>query len=258
MSIKNDPIGDRFKNYYENAYRFQLTRKTPVIIRFDGRHFHSYKSLMEFPFDTCFSILMDKTARELSTRIQGAKIVYSQSDEISLLLTDFDKIETDAWFGYNIQKMVSCGASLCTSIFAKSLFEMYNSPSCIITPKNENMFKNFMERIPTFDARVFNIPTVEIFNYFLWRQKDCIRNSILSLGQSVFSHNEMQGLNTQQIKNKLLSEHNIDWIDQPHRFKFGCLNVYHKDYGQSYYYESILDHKLYYERLFDDVIHPYS
>ena len=100
-------LGNRMKENYENRTRFKLTRRLPVIIRLDGKAFHTYTKGLEKPFDEGLIEDMAETTRFLCENIMGIKCGYTQSDEISLLITDFDKLETQAWFDYNIQKMLS-------------------------------------------------------------------------------------------------------------------------------------------------------
>jgi len=168
-----DCLGDRIKRNYENRYRIKLTRRIPVILRVDGKAFHSVlKSTKNksFPFDLDFINAMQKVARFLCSEIQGTKCAYGQSDEISLLITDFDKLKTDAWFDYNIQKMASISASMASVTFNS----YYNS-----------------NKLAVFDSRVFNIPKEEVVNYFIWRQKDWIRNSVSMYTRVFFSHKDL-------------------------------------------------------------------
>lgn len=72
-----------------------------------------------------------------------------------------------------------------------------------------------------FDARAFVLPEDEVVNYFIWRQQDATRNSIQMVAQSVFSHNELQGLNCNELQNKLLTEKNINWNSYPISYKRG-------------------------------------
>ena len=154
--MKKDPIGDRMKKNYENRARTYLTRRTPVIIRLDGKAFHTLTRDCEKPFDDRFGWAMQKTGSMLVHLIQGCLCAYVQSDEISLLLTDYRRFNTEAWFDYNLQKIVSVSAAMATAYFN----EYYDS-----------------DRIAFFDSRAFNLPREEVNNYFVWRQKDWIRNS---------------------------------------------------------------------------------
>lgn len=148
--MNKDSIGNRMKENYEDRYRFKLTRRMPVIIRLDGKAFHTLTRDCMKPFDNSFNCAIVETSIYLLKNIQGAKCAYIQSDEISILLTDFDRLTTNAWFDYNIQKMVSVSASMASVIFS-----------------------SLWHRHGYFDSRVFNIPKEEICNYFIWRQLDC-------------------------------------------------------------------------------------
>ena len=118
MSNAKDSLGDRMKAY-ENVSRNYLTRKIPVIIRIDGKSFHTFTRGMEKPFDAILTETMKRTMKYLCENIQGCAFGYTQSDEITLVLTDYDNPTTDAWFGYNIQKMASVSASMATLAFNK-------------------------------------------------------------------------------------------------------------------------------------------
>ena len=181
--MDKDSIGNRMKANYEDRYRFSLTRRTPVIMRLDGRAFHTLTRRMDKPFDEMFSDFMNKTAMFLCSEIQGAKCAYVQSDEISILITDFDTLTTDAWFDYNIQKMTSVSAGLASAYFTNRFFDGHARDA----------------DIAIFDSRVFNIPKEEVCNYFIWRQLDWMRNSVQMLAQAHFSHKQLQGKNQQAM-----------------------------------------------------------
>lgn len=195
--MKNDPIMSRIKNNYENRSKTFLTRRTPVIIRLDGKAFHTYTRGLDKPFDEGLIEDMQQAAIYLCKNIQGAKCAYVQSDEISILVTDYDTLQTDAWFDYNVQKMTSVSASLATGIFnqvrtIRSLKEFseeggweYAERGALI---NVCDFIDSSVTLANFDSRVFNIPKEEVANYFLARQKDAVKNSIAMLAQSLYSH----------------------------------------------------------------------
>ena len=172
------------KEYYENRTRNFLPRRTYTIIRVDGKAFHTYTRGLETPFDGKLVSDMDETACYMCKNVQGAKFAFVQSDEISILLTDFDSLTTDAWFDGNVQKMASVSSSLATAKF--------------------NALRP--DKIALFDSRVFSIPsTVEVANYFIWRQQDATRNSISSVAQSMFSHSELENKNTNQMQEMCFS-----------------------------------------------------
>jgi tRNA(His) 5'-end guanylyltransferase len=191
--MRKDSLGDRMKKNYEDAYRFNLTRRTPVIIRLDGKAFHTFTRGCVKPFDDAIIKAMQQTTEYLVNNIQGCKVGYVQSDEISLLLTDFDTFETDAWFSNNIQKMCSISASMASVQFT----------GCYHWEKmcEDNNKGNWMLLKPAhFDSRVFNIPKEEVVNYFRWRYMDWKRNSVSMLAQSLFSQKELNGKNTEMMK----------------------------------------------------------
>jgi len=197
MSDKTD-IGDRMKAY-ENVNRTYLPRRTHTIVRVDGRAFHTLLKDAERPFDKDVINSMDAVANELFIQIQGAQFAYVQSDEVSVLMTDFDTIQTEPWFGGNIQKIASVSASIATMAF--NCYEQYGA---------------------TFDSRVFTVPDrTEVMNYFLWRQRDCIRNSIHMVARSLCSHKELQGLNTEQLQEKIYEKTGSSWADYEDRLKRG-------------------------------------
>lgn len=210
--MEKTSIGDRMKNNYESRFQTHLVRRMPVILRLDGKAFHTFTRQMQCkkPFDENFIASMVLTSLYLVNNIQGAKCVYTQSDEISILLTDYEIFETEAWFDNNIQKMVSISAAMATAYFN---FE-YMLPKEIVVS---------VEKLPfaLFDSRAFNIPKEEVNNYFVWRQQDWIRNSVNMLAQHNFSHKSLQGLNVDDVKKMLVSEKNIIWENLPNYLKFG-------------------------------------
>ena len=236
MSV-NDELGQRMKSYYENVYRFGLTRRMPVAIRIDGKAFHTFTKGFQRPFDPVFMNAMKNTMKYLCENIQGCKIGYTQSDEITLILTDYDTLTTDAWFGYNLQKMCSVAASMATMAFNKyfteevskwedKTFERNYLGHCIgdITPDNVKLFETYekaIEKGALFDARVFNIPKEEVCNLLYWRQLDAVRNSILMVGQHYFSHLELHKKSCKEIQEMLTYGKGIDWSFYPTYCKRG-------------------------------------
>ena len=192
-----DNLGDRMKKNYEDRNRTFLTRRTPVILRLDGKAFHTLTRGYDKPFDENFYQCMVETMRKVFNSIQGAKVAYYQSDEISILITDFDRLTTEAWFDYNVQKMVSISASIASVVFSK-LFERY----------------------ALFDSRVFNIPRSEVANYFVWRQNDWTRNSIQMLAQAHYSHKELHKKG-QADMHEMLYEKGINWAHLESKWKNG-------------------------------------
>jgi len=230
-----DVIGDRMKESYENITKIFLPKKCFTIIRIDGKAFHTLTKRMRFtkPFDTDFRYMMNETTKFLCENIQGAIFGYTQSDEISIILQDFKNKETSAWFNGNIQKIASVSASLATAKFndlLKDYISRYEERLKEVTSKDwltQEALQDIVQNIPLFqlaffDSRCFTISKAyEVQNYLLWRQKDCIRNSILSLAQSVLGKKSISNKNCSELKNILIQEKNIDWEDLESGLKYG-------------------------------------
>lgn len=214
-----DTLGDRIKSHYENRTRYQLGRRTNTIIRIDGKAFHTYTKGLPRPFDAGLIEDMNKTTAYLCKNIQGAKLGYVQSDEISILLTDYDTQQTDAWFDNNLQKMCSVAASMATSEFNRlRLIRLMNETMIELEPEDIKKF-----RMAEFDARVFQIPmNIEVENYFIWRQQDATRNSISSVAQSLYSPKQLNGVKTDKMQ-EMIFEKGINWNDYTYREKRGSV-----------------------------------
>lgn len=193
-----DEFGTRMK-LYEKVTRMVLPPRTFTIIRVDGRTFHTYLKKADKPFDQKVVFGMDYAARRLCEEISGAVFAYAQSDEISILLTDLGP-RTEPWFGGSVQKMASVAASIATAAFN----EVY-----LPSPEEDQ------ERRPgsaTFDARVYTIPSrIEVANYFLWRQKDAIRNAVSMAAHANFENYELGGLNLARQQELLFRKRGINF-----------------------------------------------
>ena len=198
-------LGDRMKAY-ENVERKYFTRRVPLILRLDGVHFHSYTKGFERPFDASFLQCMRNTMLRLCENIAGAKLGYTQSDEITILITDDDTPQTQAWFGKNLQKIVSVSAAMATNFFNDEVATV--AKNGMASEGLRHAYEN--ERLALFDARAFLLPREEVMNVFEWRQQDCCRNSILSVGQTYFSAKELQGCSCTAVVEKLAAI-GINW-----------------------------------------------
>lgn len=208
QSDRNDPLGERMKRY-EFTTRHYLPRRSYTLIRVDGRAFHSFTRGMERPFDPRLSKAIDQVGIALAKGLSGARFTYQQSDEISVLLTDFDDIHTMPMFGGNLQKLCSTSAAIATAAFLRHYPE-YAS----------------VEDAPTFDARVWQIPDpTEVENYFVWRQQDATRNSVSMVGQAYFSHKELHGVSMKDLQEKLWYECGVNWNNYPDGFKRGRVSL---------------------------------
>lgn len=191
------------KGQYEDRTRFMLPRRTYTILRLDGKAFHTYTRNLKKPFDNDLFADIDAAIINLLPEIQGAVLAYTQSDEISVLVTDFAKPSTSAWFDGNLQKMVSVSASIMTAEFNR--FRLIRA--CGI----ESGDKYRTVPLASFDCRAFTIPDrTEVMNYFRWRQQDCVRNSVSMVAQANFSHNDLHGKG-QSNMHEMLHQVGVNW-----------------------------------------------
>jgi tRNA(His) guanylyltransferase len=201
----NTALGDRMKRY-EATTRYTLPRRSYTILRVDGRAFHTYLRGATKPFDEQFMADMNAVAEALCKEISGSVFAYTQSDEISVLATDFDTAQTEPWFGGVIAKQCSVSAALATAVLNER------------RPGNRALF----------DSRVFTISDpVEVANYFLWRQRDCVSNSISMAAQAHFSHRRLHGINGGGMQELLFTEAGVNWNDYPDGCKRGRVTVRH-------------------------------
>lgn len=230
-------LGDRMKRYEAVSKNF-LMRRQPVIIRLDGKSFHSFTKGFKKPFDDILILTMQETMKYLCENIQGCVLGYTQSDEITLVLCDYQTLDTDAWFGYNIQKIVSVSASMATmkfnQLFLKEALEFnVSNDECECDGEREELesYSDALERSALngalFDSRAFTLPIEEVANCLIWRQQDAIRNSIQSLAQSLYPYKELHGINTKSLQDKMIVEKGVNWNDLSTTKKLGscCIKI---------------------------------
>ena len=229
MSV-NDNLGKRMKEFYEQVPKTRLVRRMPVAIRIDGKAFHTFTQGFQKPFDKVLIQSMQETTKYLCENVQGCVLGYTQSDEITLILVDYQKLTSSAWFDYEVQKLCSISASMATMAFNK-FFEanvknyIRNIMPNILTPLAETYMKA-AEKGAMFDARCFNIPKEEVTNLIYWRQLDATRNSIQMVGQANFSHKELQNKTCNMIQDMLHEQKGINWNDYPTVCKRGSACIY--------------------------------
>lgn len=228
-------LAERMKSY-EKRNRYYLQRRKPVILRLDMRAGHSFTKGFGRPFDEVFIKSMQNTAKYLCENIQNCKLSYQQSDEITLLLVDYDKLNTDCFFDYRVDKLCSITASMATmafnNIFSKYVkefdLELAYNDNGIDTEENRKLWEIYKKAInkgAMFDARCFNIPKEEVTNLVYWRQLDASRNSIQMVGQANFSHKELHNKSCNDIQDMLMTQKGINWNDLPTYQKRGSCCV---------------------------------
>jgi len=189
-------LSDRMKQY-ENVNRHYLSLKDTddvIVVRVDGRAFHTYTRGAKEPFDEMLQSSMNEVARELCENIQNASFAYVQSDEVSIIVTPSK--ESSLWFDGNIQKMCSISAAIA---------------STRMTLESPRIFGKM--RVAQFDSRVFAIPRDEVVNYLIWRQSDATRNSVQMLARSIFSHKQLLGKSSETMK-QMVREAGRPWENE--------------------------------------------
>jgi tRNA(His) 5'-end guanylyltransferase len=190
-------LGTRIKRY-EAASNFKLTPRSCLFIRVDGKAFHTFTKGCEKPFDQKLIDSMVEAAKETAKKMQGFKLAYVQSDECTFMLTDFDTLQTQGWFDYEVNKIVSISAAYFSVFFNKA----YGSTDAV------------------FDSRAFIVPLDDAPNVFIWRQQDWERNSIQMLAQAHYSQKELQGKKVPDL-HELLHQKNINWAHLTDQLKNG-------------------------------------
>lgn len=234
----HDDLGLRMKTFYEEIPKTKLMRRCPVAIRIDGKAFHTFTRKFQKPFDEILIESMQETMKYLCENIQGCVFGYTQSDEITLILVDYKKLTSTAWFDYEVQKICSIAASMATMAFNRNFRDTidlaydqefrdlglnkepdesqkddYNKKFEELEEKYDKYYSQIDKAM--FDARCFNIPKEEVANLIYWRQLDATRNSIQMVGQANFSHKELQNISCNQIQDMLMVQKNINWNNFP-------------------------------------------
>jgi Uncharacterized conserved protein len=207
--------------YYRSLTDYKLMPNTYVLAMVDGHRFSKLiKNKFDKPFDDLFIKMMNETAKYLCENIQGVKFAYTQSDEISIVITDFDTPMTDSYFSFRLCKMQSLIAAMATAKFNQMYAKLANDY------KGFGLKKFDMKEYPTytFDCKVWTVPIAnDAYAWFLYRQTDCIKNSKAQTAQTYLSHKELVGLTSDEMIAKLKNEKGIDWYDFENGKKYGRL-----------------------------------
>ena len=220
----NDSLGDRMKKY-EAVYDQKLTPNSCLFIRVDGKAFHTFTRGSEKPFDSRIMNAMTEAAEDTANEMQGFKLAYVQSDECTFMLGDYDTPQTEGWFGYRLNKVVSIAAAM-YSVHFNHRYNQYRDDVNLANPAY-------------FDARAFIVPKDDAPNVFVWRQQDWARNSIQMLAQSKFSHKQLHGKNTNDI-HEMLHDIGVNWTkDCSARERNGTFITPHKLFHNKLDYDLI-------------------
>lgn len=200
--MSKDTLGDRMKSRYESCYNIKLPAMIPLILRCDGRGFSKYTKELKKPFDQKMVEAMNSVAISLCELIQDAKIAYTQSDEVSVLIYN-KSFDSNAWYDNRLEKLLSVTAARAASR---------------MTAESIKVFGKIKEC--EFDARVDPFPKEEIVNAFWWRESDAERNSVQGFARTLYSHKECHLKNSAQLKQMLLNK-GVNWEELPTSQKRG-------------------------------------
>lgn len=221
-------LSDRMKGY-EAVPKLYLMRRVPVVVRCDIRSGGQLVKGFNKPFDDVFGNTMIRTMEHVAKEIQGCIFAYAVSDELSFVLSDYKKLNSAAWFDYNVEKVASLAASEATFAFNKYLAQearkFIDSKNPISISDEEIKLIDAYERAiddgARFDGRCANYPKEEVANYIYWRQSDATRNSVSMAARAQFSHKQCDNKNQTQLKEMLMNECGIDWNSYPTQYKHG-------------------------------------
>ena len=218
-------IDVRMKTYYEQIPKIRLMRRTPVAIRIDGKAFHTFTRGFKKPFDPILVECMQDTMKYLCENIQGCVFGYTQSDEITLILVDYQTFSSAAWFDNEVQKICSISASMATMKF-NQLFNKAVSAAVAVYENDDN--RDYIKSLnkanskgAMFDSRCFSIPKEEVTNLIYSRQIDASRNSVQMVGRAYFSDKQLYKKSVSNIQDMLMETYKINWNNFPTYLKRG-------------------------------------
>ena len=220
---KKETLADRIKRY-EKESEYIIPNNKHLIIRIDGHKFSKFTKGLNKPFDEIFTKAMVKTTMDLVERF-SAYTGYTQSDEITLYIPTLieENSEFTHIFGGRTQKIASLAVSFVTMRFNKNFKKIaktvYKNYIDIDLDVYKNKFCNAY-----FDARVFGVVTKEeVFNSFLFRFRDCIRNSKQQFARSYCSHKELLNKTSDEVINYCKEKTGMIWEALTPVYKYGAI-----------------------------------
>lgn len=200
-----DDLGNRMKAYEAPSTGRRVFKGQPLVVRLDGKSFHTFTKGLERPYDQSLSDLMVATMKALVDRFQ-ANIGYTQSDEITLVFLSEPEDRGDLNFDGRLQKIETLTASFASVYFNKHL---------------RNYLPQKADELPIFDSRAFAVPNAqEAYHSLLWRQQDCTKNAISMAAQSMYKQSELQGKNGSELQ-EMMFQKGVNFNDYPFFFKRG-------------------------------------
>jgi tRNA(His) 5'-end guanylyltransferase len=218
-------LGERMKEY-ERVTDVRLINRIPVLVRIDGKAFHTFTRGFMKPYDKVLMNAMQRTMKYLCEHIEGCVLGYTQSDEISLVIWNSNPF-AEPWFDNKLQKITSITASMATWAF--NMFFREEQLKYQYSIEEESYYykhMNALNQAALFDSRAYNMPMYEVENYFIWRQQDCTRNAVQMAARTYYSHKEVQNKDGNELQ-ELLFQKGINFNDYPEAFKRGscCIKI---------------------------------
>lgn len=215
---------------YEGCYKTIITPRSYVIIRLDGKNFSTYTSKMNKPFDSKFTDAMHETAKALCDKF-NAKFAYTQSDEISLLITEIGGgNESQPELGNVLQKLCSLTASVATAKFNNIVLQQIMAEEPAYTDMYEVIIQE--QTLAYFDSRVFVVPNEdEVFNHMVWRQQDASRNSVSMAAHELLGHKATMNRSGAEKQEMMFQEKGVNWDKYPVKFKRGVV-IFKEEYDK--------------------------
>ena len=167
---------------YEQRTDTKLSVDMPIILRIGGKSFKTLTKNCDKPFDDVVARAMYKTMLELCKNIPYCVLGYTYSDEITLLIVNKGLDGATPWYENRAQKLCSVTASMATAQFCKFFVEytkLYNRELSIDLG------------LVAFDCRCFNILENDVIEYFIWRQKACVRHAVMGIAHTMYSNKEL-------------------------------------------------------------------
>ena len=214
-------LNKRMKQY-EGCYKTIITPRSYIIIRLDGKNFSKYTKTLDKPFDNNFSNAMNETAKALCDYF-NAKFAYTQSDEISLLITEIGgSVESQPELGNVLQKLCSLTASVATAKFNEVRnMQFINKVVNVVKDPNEHIE---LPKQAIFDSRVFVVPNEdEVMNHMIWRQQDASKNSISMAAHALLGHQATMNKSGAEKQEMMFQEKGVNWNEYPIKFKRGVV-----------------------------------
>lgn len=195
-----EALGDKHKKY-EGMNQQYFMPMLPIMVRLDGKAFHTFTKGLARPYDARMSHCMAVAAKAVLEITQGL-IAYTQSDEITVIIP----AQENMFYGGRRDKI--------NSVLAAAASVAFNKAIAIHIPEKAHLD-------PVFDCRSWQYPTDDLcVESLLWRETDATRNSLTMACSAVYKQHELQHKGFVDQHN-MLHEKGINWNNYPNFFKRG-------------------------------------